>query len=260
MTATAPSLALETRGLCKSFGALQVARDIDFRLRVGARHALIGPNGAGKTSFINLVTGTLTPSAGQILLDGEDVTGLSPARRVKRGIGRTFQINTLFNGLSVLENVLLAVGERRGVAGDMLRLAGSRGAVVEEAYALLERMTLADAAGRLVRELPYGSQRLVEIAIALGLAPKVLLLDEPAAGVPSGETGLILDTVASLPADIAVLIIEHDMDLVFRLAQRITVLVQGAILVEGTPAEIAADPRVREVYLGESQLDEGHPA
>jgi branched-chain amino acid transport system ATP-binding protein len=250
MTDKPPALALETRGLCKSFSALQVARDIDFRLPVGARHALIGPNGAGKTSFINLVTGTLTPSAGQILLDGEDVTSLPRAARVKRGIGRTFQINTLFNGLTVLENVLLAVGERHGVAGDMLRVAFSHRGVVAEAYALLERMTLADAAGRLVRELPYGRQRLVEIAIALGLAPKVLLLDEPAAGVPSGETGLILDTVASLPADIAVLIIEHDMDLVFRLAQRITVLVQGAILVEGTPAEIAADPRVREVYLG----------
>jgi branched-chain amino acid transport system ATP-binding protein len=180
------------------------------------------------------------------------VTLLSAAQRVKRGIGRTFQINTLFNGLSVLENVLLAVGERRGVAGDMLRRAGSRAAIVEEAFALLERLTLAEDAARPVRELPYGRQRLVEIAIALGLAPKVLLLDEPAAGVPSAEIGLILETVENLPRDIAVLMIEHDMDLVFRLAQRITVLVQGAVLVEGTPSEIAADPRVREVYLGEA--------
>ena len=243
-------LALETRGLSKSFGALVVVRDVDFRLPVGARHALIGPNGAGKTTFINLVTGRLAPSAGQILLGGVDVTALSPEKRVKRGIGRTFQITALFPGLSVLENVLLAVSERHGAAGDMLRFAGSRRDLVEEAEALLERLGLAGRAASTVRELPYGQQRLVEIAIALGLDPKVLLLDEPAAGVPSTETGLILDIVESLSRDIAVLIIEHDMDLVFRLAERITVMVQGAILVEGTPQEIAADPRVRAVYLG----------
>jgi branched-chain amino acid transport system ATP-binding protein len=247
---SAAPLALETRGLSKSFGALVVARDIDFRLPAGARHALIGPNGAGKTTFINLVTGRLAPSAGQILLGGVDITALSPEKRVKRGIGRTFQITALFPGLSVLENVLLAVSERHGAAGDMLRFAGSRRDLVIESEALLERLGLADHGARAVRELPYGQQRLVEIAIALGLAPKVLLLDEPAAGVPSAETGLILDIVESLDRDIAVLIIEHDMDLVFRLAERITVMVQGAILVEGTPQEIAADPRVRAVYLG----------
>jgi len=243
-------LALETRGLCKSFGALAVAHDIDFRLPVGARHALIGPNGAGKTTFINLVTGRLKPSAGTILLAGADVTALSPEKRVKRGLGRTFQINALFDGLSVVENVLLAVSERNGAAGDMLRFAGSRRDLIDEAEALLERLGLADHAARPVRELPYGQQRLVEIAIALGLDPTVLLLDEPAAGVPSAESGVILDIVESLGRDIAVLIIEHDMELVFRLAERITVLVQGAVLVEGTPEEIAADPRVRAVYLG----------
>jgi branched-chain amino acid transport system ATP-binding protein len=243
-------LALETVALCKSFGALHVARDVNFRLPVGARHALIGPNGAGKTTFINLVTGRLAPSSGRILLAGSDVTALAPEARVKRGIGRTFQINALFNRLTVLENVVLAVGERHGVAGDMLRPAGRHGAVIEESYALLERLALAEDAGRLVRELPYGRQRLVEIAIALGLSPQVLLLDEPAAGVAAAETGLILDLIENLPPEIAVLIIEHDMDLVFRVAQRITVLVQGTILVEGTPAEIAADERVQEVYLG----------
>jgi branched-chain amino acid transport system ATP-binding protein len=243
-------LALETRGLRKSFGALEVARDIDFRLAVGARHALIGPNGAGKTTFVNLVTGRLKPSAGTILLAGADVTALSPEKRVKRGLGRTFQINALFDGLSVVENVLLAVSERHGAAGDMLRFAGSRRELVDEAEALVERLGLADHAARPVRELPYGQQRLVEIAIALGLDPTVLLLDEPAAGVPSAESGLILDIIEGLGRDIAVLIIEHDMDLVFRLAERITVMVQGAVLVEGTPAEIAADPRVRAVYLG----------
>ncbi len=245
------SAALETQGLCKSFGALAVASDIEFRLEQGARHALIGPNGAGKTTFVNLVTGVLAPSAGRILLDGDDVTALPQAQRVKRGLARTFQINTLFRGLSVLENVCLAIGERLGVAGDLYRPAGSRRDVVDEAYAALERLGLATDAQRLVRELSYGRQRLVELAVALGLKPKVLLLDEPAAGVPSSESGIIVDIIESLPAEIALLIIEHDMDLVFRLARRITVLVQGAVLVAGTPQEIAADPRVREVYLGE---------
>jgi branched-chain amino acid transport system ATP-binding protein len=245
------SAAFEAQGLCKSFGALAVASDITFRLEPGARHALIGPNGAGKTTFVNLVTGALAPSAGRILLGGSDVTALSQAQRVKRGLARTFQLNTLFRGLSVLENVCMAISERLGVAGDIHRPAGSRRAVMDAAYAALQRLGLADDAARLVRELPYGRQRLVELAVALGLEPKVLLLDEPAAGVPSTESGIIIDVIESLPQDIALLIIEHDMDLVFRLARRITVLVQGAILVEGTPPEIAADPRVREVYLGE---------
>ncbi|HEX9462502.1 MAG TPA: ABC transporter ATP-binding protein [Alphaproteobacteria bacterium] len=251
---TTPALqtpALQTFGLRKSFGALVVANDIEFRLEPGARHALIGPNGAGKTTFINLITGRLTPSSGRILLGGEDITELSQAQRVKRGLGRTFQINTLFKGLSVLENVSLAVGEREGQAGNMFRLAGSNRAVIEEAYGLLQRLRIADDALLPVKELPYGKQRLVEIAIALGLKPSVLLLDEPAAGVPSAETSIILDIIEQLPGDIAVLIIEHDMDLVFRFARKITVLVQGGILVEGPPTEIARDARVREVYLGE---------
>jgi branched-chain amino acid transport system ATP-binding protein len=245
------SAALETQGLCKSFGALTVANDINFRLEHGARHALIGPNGAGKTTLVNLVTGALSPSAGRILLDDSDVTLLPQAQRVKRGLARTFQINTLFRGLSVLENVCLAIGERLGVAGDMHRPASSNRALMDEAYGALETLSLAEDALRPVRELAYGRQRLVELAVALALKPTVLLLDEPAAGVPSPESSVIVDVIESLPVEIALLIIEHDMDLVFRLAKRITVLVQGEILVEGTPPEIAADPRVREVYLGE---------
>ena len=245
---------LETKGLCKNFGALEVARDVNFRLERGARHALIGPNGAGKTTFINLLTGVLPPSRGSVLLEGEDVTLLAQARRVKRGIARTFQINQLFRGLTVQENVCIAVSERLGVGGSMLRAAGRRADVLDKAARLIDMLKLGQDAGRRIVELPYGRQRLVEIAIALGLQPRVLLLDEPAAGIPSAESHILLDAIATLPKDIAVLIIEHDMDLVFRFAERITVLVSGAIFAEGTPAEIAANREVRSVYLG-SALD-----
>jgi ABC-type branched-subunit amino acid transport system ATPase component len=246
---TAP--ALETCRLSKSFGALAVANAIDFRLQRGARHALIGPNGAGKTSFVNLATGALRQNGGKILLDGADVTALPQAARVKRGLVRTFQITALFRGLSVLENVTLAICERQGVGGDFWHPAGRHRAAIEEAFALVEKMGLADEALRPVGALAYGRQRLVEIAVSLGLLPKVLLLDEPAAGVPSGESGRIIEAIESLPPDIALLIIDHDMDLVFRVARRITVLVQGSVLTEGTPQAISADPRVRQVYLGE---------
>ena len=245
------TIALETRRLCKNFGALQVAQDIVFTLERGARHALIGPNGAGKTTFINLITGRLRPSSGQVLLAGRDITRLPQAARVKAGLGRTFQINQLFRSLSVLENVVLAVSERRGRAADILRAAGSRRDIVEESYALLQRLGIEADSLRPVREIAYGRQRLLEIAIALALEPAVLLLDEPAAGVPSTESRIILDVISQLPDHIAVLIIEHDMDLVFRFANRITVMVQGRVLTEGSPAEIADDPQVRQVYLGE---------
>ena len=242
---------LETRALMKSFGALVVTDQVSLSLPKGARHALIGPNGAGKTTLINQLTGVLRPESGSVLLDGVDVTGIGQAERVRRGVIRTFQITSLFRALPVLDNVALAIAERQGIGWQLWRPARAYRAIREEAQTILESLGLGDRSGVRVADLAYGQQRLVEIAIALGLKPRVLLLDEPAAGVPSMESGRILDVLASLPADIAMLIIEHDMELVQRFADRITVLEAGAVLTEGSPSEVMADARVRAVYLGE---------
>jgi branched-chain amino acid transport system ATP-binding protein len=244
--------ALAARGLNKRFGSLVVARDVAFDLPRGARYALIGPNGAGKTTLINLLTGMLRPDGGEILLDGEVITSLGPAARVKRGLARTFQINTLFPNLSPLESVTLAVCERAGWGAASVRsLPACRGAI-EEAYGLLKSVNLAADCDRPTRELAYGQQRLLEMALALAVRPRVLLLDEPAAGVPRDESAALLAAISNLPQEISVLFIEHDMSLVFRFASRIIVMVGGGILVEGPPGEIARDARVREVYLGTS--------
>jgi branched-chain amino acid transport system ATP-binding protein len=243
---------LETRSLSKNFGALLATRDVTFALEAGARHALIGPNGAGKTTFINLLTGVLAPSSGDVLFKGRTINEVEQAERVKLGIARTFQINRLFRGLSVLENVYTSIAERVGAATNMATPAGTRRDVIEESMALLERLKLADVAHRTIAGLPYGRQRLVELAITLGLKPEVLLLDEPAAGVPSAESHIILDAIDALPKSIGVLIIDHDMDLVFRFAKKITVLVRGAVFAEGTPREIGANAEVRAVYLGQA--------
>lgn len=244
--------ALVTRGLDKQFGSLRVAQSIDISLPRGARYALIGPNGAGKTTLINMITGMLRPDSGRILLEGADITALKPDARVKRGLTRTFQINTLFPHLTVLESVTLAVSERRGEAGNWWRRLPDYSETVDEAYEILASMQLADVCLQPTHSLAYGQQRLLEIALALATKPRILLLDEPAAGVPRGESSALFEAIARLPEDITVLFIEHDMDIVFRFASRIIVLVGGAVLVEGTPQEISSDPQVREVYLGSS--------
>jgi branched-chain amino acid transport system ATP-binding protein len=244
------ALALATRGLSKSFGSLPVARNVEIELPQGARYALIGPNGAGKTTLINLMTGMLTPNAGRIFLGDDDITAMPPEERVRRGLARTFQINTLFAGLNPLEAVTLAVAERRGIAGNFWQNTAIHKETIEEAHDILVRLRLGDCCYQITRELPYGRQRLLEIALALATKPKVLLLDEPAAGVPQEESGDIFEAVAGLSGDLTLLFIEHDMHVVFRFASHIIVLVGGAIFTEGTPAEIAADPGVREVYLG----------
>jgi branched-chain amino acid transport system ATP-binding protein len=242
--------ALSTRGLSKAFGSLPVARDIELNLPKGARYALIGPNGAGKTTLINLMTGMLAPNAGQIFLGSDDITKLEPQQRVRLGLARTFQINTLFASLNPLEAVTLAVAERRGIAERFWQNIAVHEEAIEEAHDILVKLRLGDCCYQVTRELPYGRQRLLEIALALATKPKVLLLDEPAAGVPQEESGDIFEAVAGLSDDLTLLFIEHDMHVVFRFASHIIVLVGGAIFIEGSPAEIAADSGVREVYLG----------
>jgi len=249
MTGAAPPV-LATRGLCKSFGSLVVADGVDLEIPAGARHALIGPNGAGKTTLVNLVTGMLRPNGGQIFLGAEDVTAAAPEQRVGRGLARTFQVNALFPALTALEAVTLAICERNGVARRWWRSIAGFTAEIDEAHAILASLSIASVCHRPTRELAYGHQRLLEIALALASRPKVLLLDEPTAGVPRSESAELFEAIAGLSRDIAVLFIEHDMSIVFRFASRITVMVSGRILVEGTPDEIAHDEQVRAVYLG----------
>jgi len=229
-----------------------VAQDISLALPKGVRHALIGPNGAGKTTLINLLTGMLQPDRGDIFLSEERVTALRPEARVRRGLARTFQINTLFPKLTALESVTLAVLEREGHAHNWWRGLPRFGASADEAAAILASLNLAGTENRPTHELPYGQQRLLEIALALATRPRVLLLDEPAAGVPKDESAGIFGAIAGLSSDLTILFIEHDMDVVFRFASRILVMVGGSILVEGTPEEISRDAQVREVYLGKA--------
>jgi branched-chain amino acid transport system ATP-binding protein len=242
--------ALETTGLVKRFGGLTATDHVSLRLEPGVRHALIGPNGAGKTTLINLLTGVLTPTEGRIVLEGEDITALRPEQRVKRGLVRTFQINQLFPAMTPFETLALAVSERLGRGNSWWR--GLRDAeIAADVAATARQFGLTDNLDEPTSSLPYGKQRLLEIAIAIACKPRLLLLDEPAAGVTESDRHELLKTIAELPKSVTVLLIEHDMDLVFRFADRISVLVSGAVLTEGTPEEVARDPRVRAVYLGE---------
>ncbi|KAB7624249.1 ABC transporter ATP-binding protein [Verminephrobacter eiseniae] len=257
-TAPQPPTVLATRGLGKRFGGISATCDVTLELKKGARHALIGPNGAGKTTLINLLTGVLAPSEGTIVLDGQDITRLAPHQRVRRGMVRTFQINQLFDSLTPQETLALAVAQQQGLGGQWWRPLGARRAVMQRCEQLLEQFRLTSVMAQETRVLAYGKRRLLEIALALACAPRVLLLDEPVAGVPAGEREELLQTVAALPADVSVLLIEHDMDLVFRFASRMTVLVNGAVLTEGDPDSIARDPRVQAVYLGAAEQESAH--
>ena len=245
---------LETKGLEKRFGGIVATNGVSMTVEKGARHALIGPNGAGKTTLINLLTGVLRPTAGTIILEGREITALAPYQRVRRGMARTFQINQLFLDLTPLETVGLAVSERLRLGRDWWRLVGSKNEVTNEIAETVERFRLSDVMHKRTATLPYGKQRLLEIALAFACRPQLLLLDEPAAGVPDAERQELLATIAELPADVTVLLIEHDMDLVFSFADRISVLVNGGLFVEGKPEDVARDERVKAVYLGE-ELD-----
>ncbi|MGO9697865.1 MAG: ABC transporter ATP-binding protein [Xanthobacteraceae bacterium] len=245
---------LETVRLEKRFGGIVATHDLSLAIEKGARHALIGPNGAGKTTVINLLTGVLTPTDGSIILDGKDITALAPHARVRLGMARTFQINQLFPDLTPLESIGQAISERMGTGAQWWRVTGSKSAVTDEIVEILERFRLVEVMHERTAILPYGKQRLLEIALAFACRPHVLLLDEPAAGVPDAERHELLATIAQLPAEVTVLLIEHDMDLVFSFADRISVLVNGGLLVDGAPEEVARDPRVKSVYLGE-ELD-----
>lgn len=243
--------ALEAETLSYGYSAHRVIEGLTLRVAVGARHAVIGPNGAGKTTLIHLLTGFCRPQKGRLRLLGRDMTQASPEARVKRGLVRSFQINQLFPNLTPRMSLLLALAARDGTSGRWWRPLTGDDARGAEAEALLQQMGLATVAHIETRRLPYGQQRLLEIALALALNPRVLLLDEPAAGVPRDESAALIDHLLALPPSVTVLLIDHDMDLVFRFAERISVLVAGAVLAEGTPGAIAQNAAVRRVYLGE---------
>jgi branched-chain amino acid transport system ATP-binding protein len=244
------SALLEIRGLRKRFGGLAVTDGVDLALEPGARTALIGPNGAGKTTLINLVTGQLLPDAGTVTLDGRDVTRAPTVERVRAGLVRSFQVTRLFPDLSPRDHLALAILQRENRSGRMFGHYERDPALTTEIDALLAGLRLAEIGRRPVAEIAYGQQRLVELAIALALRPRVLLLDEPAAGVPQNETRLIEEALAELPAELAVLMIDHDMDLVFRFAREVVVLAAGRVIFAGPASAVASDRGVREAYLG----------
>jgi branched-chain amino acid transport system ATP-binding protein len=244
---------LETQNLLKKFGGITATDHVNLKLQQGARHALIGPNGAGKTTLINLMTGVLPATEGRIFLEGQEISQMAPHLRVKQGLVRTFQINQLFDSMTPLETLAMVISQQKGLGGKLWRPLGHSVDVVNRAEELLELFHLQAVHDQVTSQMPYGKRRLLEMAIALACEPRVLLLDEPVAGVPAGEREELLHTVASLPKDVSVLLIEHDMDLVFDFAETITVLVNGAVLTEGTPQFIANDPRVKAVYLGHGE-------
>jgi branched-chain amino acid transport system ATP-binding protein len=241
---------LDIERLRRAFGSLVVTDDVNLAIAAGERHVIIGPNGAGKTSLINQIGGQLAPSSGRIMLKGRDIAGLSPNRISRMGVARTFQRNNLFHNLSVIENLRLALSVKFGNPLDCFRVADRDAALIDRAHHLMQQVHLGDDGARIARNLSYGEQRQLEIGVALAGEPELLLLDEPTSGMSPAETGRMIELIASLPRSLSLLMIEHDMQVVFSVADRITVLYYGKVLASGLPAEIQANDRVREVYLG----------
>lgn len=246
--------ALKTQDLCLSYGSFQAVKNVNLDIAIGERHAIIGPNGAGKTSLVSTLTGTVIPTSGSINLFNEDITKYSQVRRVKSGIARTFQINKLFNNLKVIENIAISLLERDKESSKFWKKFEGNKKILNEAEHYLSMVQLVEYKDKCVKDLSYGQRRLVEIAIALALKPKVLILDEPAAGVPSHQSEKIFEQISELPKDVTLIFIEHDMNLVFKFSEKITVLVAGEVLTQGLPHQIKSDDRVKEVYLGKRSL------
>ncbi len=242
--------AIEVKDLYKSFGGLQAVKNLSLNIEVGERHAIIGPNGAGKTTLLNLIAGLFPCDDGQIHIFDHDITNLPDCRRIEFGLARTFQLTSIFLDLSVLDNILLATQAVKPYRFQILQYQGAYKDLLEESSVLLEKWNLWDKRNTMARELSYGEQRKIELIMGLASKPRILLLDEPTCGLTSDESAYFADLIRGLGEDITLVIVEHDMDIVFNIASRISVLHYGSLLVEGTPEEISEDPKAREVYLG----------
>jgi branched-chain amino acid transport system ATP-binding protein len=250
---TAPLLRVEK--LVKRFGALVVTDELSLDVRAGEMHAVIGPNGAGKTTFIHQLSGSLSSQAGRILFDDADITHLDMPQRVRRGLARSFQITSILPGQTVLANVALAVQARSGTSFRFMRAVDSEASLNDAAATILDRVGLGARMGVRAGSLSHGEKRLLEIAIAIATAPRLLLLDEPLAGLGQEEAQVCIKLLAALKREFSIVLVEHDMDAVFQLADRISVLVAGRVIATGTPDEIRANAAVRQAYLGDGELD-----
>jgi branched-chain amino acid transport system ATP-binding protein len=246
--------ALRITGLSKRFGGLLAVNDVTFAIEPGERRLLIGPNGAGKTTLFNLISGTLLASSGSIMLFGRDITSLPPEQRAELSMARTFQINTLFPGLSALDNVMLAVQASDPASFAMHRRREAYPRMAARAEDLLQAWGLGADASMVARDLSYGRQRQLEIVMAVACEPKLLLLDEPTSGLSPVETAMISEMILRLPREIAMLVIEHDMDVAFKLADSVTVMHLGGVIAQGSPDEVRRSAQVREIYLGATEV------
>ena len=244
------TLALETRGISISFGGVQAVQSVDVRVSQGERRVIIGPNGAGKTTLFNLIGGQLRPTAGQVLLADADISTMPPWRRARLGLSRTFQISRVFLPLTVWENVFIAASGTRGLTPRAFALAGWERGTARRIDALLDRWALAEHRAANVEQLSHGTQRLLEIALAFATQPRIVMLDEPTAGLSSGERAMVTQRLKDLDRDVTLILTDHDMDVVFQIGDQITVLDRGRVIADGTATQVRNNSQVRDVYLG----------